>query len=142
MMAVGNVCTRTVVTARPEEMVVTGAARMAHYNVGTLVVVEGKRPVGIVTDRDVVLRVVATGTNPQTCALRTVMTSPPITVPETAALEDAVSHMCTCQVRRLVVVNAAHEVVGLLALDDMLELLGDEQRTIAALVHAAQGRWA
>jgi CBS domain-containing protein len=114
---------------------------MAHYNVGTLVVVEGRRPVGIVTDRDVVLWVVATGTNPQTCPLHTIMTSPPITIPETAVLEDAVSHMCTCRVRRLAVVNAAHEVVGFFALDDMLELLGEEQRTIAALVHAAQGRW-
>ena len=141
-MSVGEVCTRTVMTAHPEETVETAAARMAQYNVGALVVVEGQRPVGLVTDRDMVLRVVATGTNPQTCPLRTVMTSPPMTVPETAALEDAVSHMRTCEVRRLVVVNEAHEVVGIFALDDMLDLLGEEQHTIAALVHAAQGRWA
>ena len=68
------------------------------------------------------------------------MTSPPMTIPETAALEDALSLMRACQARRLVVVNEAHEVVGIFALDDMLELLGEEQHTIAALVHAAQVR--
>ena len=58
-MSVGKVCVRTVVTTRPEESVAAAAKRMRQYNVGALVVVDGQHPVGIVTDRDLVLRVLA-----------------------------------------------------------------------------------
>ena len=61
-MTVGKACTRSVVTAHPEETVQEVAQRMAQYDVGTLIVIEAKRPVGIITDRDLVLRVISTYT--------------------------------------------------------------------------------
>jgi CBS domain-containing protein len=109
---------------------------MKQYNVGTLVVLEGKAPIGIVTDRDLVLRVMATGDVPQEIEVRSVMTSNLICVPEHTPLEDAMNLMRGYQIRRLVVVNEAEELAGIFTLDDMLELLGEEQTAIAGLLRS------
>jgi CBS domain-containing protein len=112
---------------------------MAHHDVGTLVVLEESKVVGIITDRDLVIRVLAQDANPQTLALRTVMTSNLTCVPEDTPLEYALSRIRSHQIRRLVVVDEAQELVGIFALDDMLELLGEELQTIAGLMRAARG---
>jgi CBS domain-containing protein len=138
-MSVGKVCVRTVVTARPEESVTAAAKRMRQYNVGTLVVVDRQHPVGILTDRDLVLRILAVEGEPETRTVRTVMSSNLICVPEQTPIEDALNLMRGYQIRRLVVVNASGELVGIFALDDMLELLGEEQTAIAGLLRALPG---
>ena len=137
-MSVGKVCMRTVVTVRPEETVEAAAKRMQQYDVGALVVTDGKTPVGILTDRDLVLRVLATGGSPKALDVRAVMTSHLVCVPEHTPLEDAMNLMRGYQIRRLVVVSEARELVGIFTLDDMLELLGEEQQAIAGLLRAGQ----
>jgi CBS domain-containing protein len=112
---------------------------MQQYNVGALVVVEGKQPVGIVTDRDLVVRALATEGAPQELEVRTVMSSNLVCVSEQTPLEYAVKLMRGYQIRRLVVVNEARELVGIFALDDMLELIGEEQAAIAELLHSIRG---
>lgn len=139
-MSVGKVCVRTVVTARPEESVTAVAKRMHQYNVGALVVVEDNKPVGIVTDRDLVVRVLATEGMPGERAVRTVMSSNLVCVSEHTPLEDALNRMRGYQIRRLVVVNEARELVGIFTLDDMLELLGEEQTAIADLLRSISSR--
>jgi len=129
-----------VVTVHPEETVHEAAKRMAHHEVGTLVVVEGHRPVGMLTDRDLVIRVMAKEPPPLHGLVRDVMTPDPVCIPEHMPLAEALVRMRVQQVRRLVVVNAAKEVVGLVSLDDMLRLLGEEQQAIAGLMRAAQSR--
>ena len=138
-MSVGKVCVRTVATARPEESVTAAAKRMRQYNVGSLVVVDGKQPVGIVTDRDLVVRALAADGVPGARTVRTVMSSNLVCVPEQAPLEDAMNLMRGYQIRRLVVVNATGKLVGIFALDDMLEILGEEQAAIAGLLRAIPG---
>ena len=135
-MSVGKICVRTVVTARPDETIDTAAKRMAQYSVGMLVVVEERRPVGIITDRDLVVRVLAQEGSPKTLTVGTVMTGNPVCVQEETPLEEALRLMRGHQIRRLVVVSPTQELVGLFALDDMLELLGEEQQAIAALIRA------
>jgi CBS domain-containing protein len=135
-MSIGKVCVRTVVTTQPEESVTAAAERMRQYNVGALVVVKGKQPVGIITDRDLVVRVLATERAPQSLVVGSVMSSNLVCVPEQTPLEDAMNLMRGYQIRRLVVVNEARELVGIFALDDMLELLGEEQAAIAGLLRA------
>jgi len=139
-MSVGKACTRSVVTVRPEETVHEAAKRMAHHEVGTLVVVEGHRPVGMLTDRDLVIRVMAKEPPPLHGLVRDVMTPDPVCIPEHMPLAEALVRMRGHQVRRLVVVNVAKEVVGLVSLDDMLRLLGEEQQAIAGLMRAARSR--
>jgi CBS domain-containing protein len=138
-MSIDKVCVRTVVTARPEESVTAAAKRMREYNVGALVVVEGKQPVGIVTDRDLVVRVLAAEGAPKELEIRAVMSSNLVCVPEQTPLEYAMNLMRGYEVRRLVVVNEARELVGIFALDDMLELLGEEQAAIAGLLRSRRG---
>lgn len=138
-MSVGKVCVRTVITARPQESAASVAKRMQQYEVGALVVMEGKQPVGIVTDRDLVLRVIAAGKEPHTTDVRSIMTGDLVCVPEQMPLEDAMNLMRGYQIRRLVVTNAAGELVGIFTLDDMLELLGEEQTAVAGLLRTLRG---
>jgi CBS domain-containing protein len=135
-MSVGKICVRTVITARPDEPIDAAARRMWQYNVGTLVILEGKSPIGIVTDRDLVIRVMAQGKMPQETTVRTVMSSNLVTVLDHTPLEDAMNLMRGYQIRRLVVVNDKRELVGIFTLDDMLELLGEEQTAIAGLLRS------
>jgi CBS domain-containing protein len=140
-MSVREYCVRKVVTAHPEETVQTAARRIAQCEVGALVVTEGTTPVGIVTDRDLVIRVLAAGDDPQTITLRTVMTPHLVCVSEDASLEEAVALMRTSHIRRLVVVNQARELAGIFTLDDLLELVGEYQETLVRLMCVACKHW-
>jgi CBS domain-containing protein len=112
---------------------------MREYNVGALVVVEDKQPVGMVTDRDLVVRVLAAEGVPKELEVASVMSRHLVCVPEHMPLEDAMNLMRGYEVRRLVVVNEARELVGIFTMDDMLELLGEEQAAIAGLLRAMRG---
>lgn len=135
-MSVGRVCTRTVITAHPEDTVTAAAQRMASYDVGTLIILEERRPIGIITDRDLVVRALAKGYDPATTSLQSLMTRNVISVPDHTSLEDALALMRGYQIRRLVIVNSNQELVGIFTLDDMLALLGEEQQAIAGLMRA------
>jgi CBS domain-containing protein len=140
-MSVGEYCVRKVVTAHPDETVQMAAQHMAQQEVGALVITEGPTPVGIVTDRDLVIRVLAPGNDPQCVTLHTVMTPCPVCVSESTALEEAVARMRTYHIRRLVVVNQAGELVDIFSLDDLLELVGEYQETLVGLMRVACRHW-
>lgn len=134
-MSAGAVCVRSVQIASPQESVREVARRMAKAGVGTVVVLgDDKQPVGILTDRDVALRCVAEQRDPDATRVGAVMTAPATCIPESTPIEDALSRMAGLQVRRLVVVDAKRHLVGILALDDVLELLAEEAVTIGRLL--------
>jgi CBS domain-containing protein len=134
-MSVGRICTRSVSIATPEESVAAGARRMAEHDVGTLVVLDEKgSPAGILTDRDVVLRVVAKGLDPGSTPLDQVMSRPVVCAHESTPLEDGLARMAGCRKRRLVVTGEEGRLVGVLALDDVLDLLAEEAQTIGRLL--------
>lgn len=134
-MSVGALCVRTVQIASEDESVRAVAQRMAKEDVGTVVVLDrARRPVGVLTDRDVALRCVAEGRDPERTTVRAAMTAPVTCVRETTPIEDALSRMAGAQVRRLVVVDAAGGLVGILSLDDVLELLSEEAATLGRLL--------
>ena len=133
--ASGAICVRSVQVAWTEETVRAVTRRMAKADVGTVVVVgEGRRPVGILTDRDVTLRCVAQDRDPDTTEVGAVMSAPPACIPESTPIEEALSRMAAEKVRRLVVVDDAQALVGIVALDDVLELLAEEAQTIGRLL--------
>lgn len=138
-MSVGKACVRTVVTARPQESAAAAAKRMQQYDVGALVVMQEQQPIGIITDRDLVVRIMAAGKDPSATEVRSVMTDPLVCAPEHMPLEDAMNLMRGYQIRRLVVTNTAGELAGIFTLDDMLELLGEEQTAIAGLLRTLRG---
>ncbi len=135
-MSVGRFCIRDVVTIEPTESVRTAASRMAEQEVGSLIVVEKNRPVGIVTDRDLVIRVLATGISPEQTPITSVMTPDPICISEHASLEGAIARIRSHQIRRLVVINETQELVGIFTLDDLLELLAEEREALEAVTSA------
>ncbi|MGE3776603.1 MAG: CBS domain-containing protein [Pirellulaceae bacterium] len=135
-MSVGRLCVREVDVAHRDESVWHGAERMHQRSVGTLVVVDSdRRPVGIVTDRDLVERVIAKNLDYHLTTLDAVMTPDPATIHEAAPIEAAVKMMRGGRFRRIPVVNDEGELVGLLSLDDVLMLLAEEFHDIGVLLN-------
>jgi len=134
-MSVGRICTRSVSIASADESVAVGALRMAEHQVGTLVVLdEQKHPLGLLSDRDIVLRVVAKGLDAISTSIGAVMSRPVVAVRETTPIEDGLARMAAAPARRLVVTGDDGRLVGLVALDDVLELLAEEAQAIGRLL--------
>jgi CBS domain-containing protein len=134
-MSAGAICVRSVQVAWPDETVRAVAERMAAAGVGTVVVLDSdQHPTGILTDRDVALRCVAARRDPDTTAVRDVMSEPVACIHESTPIESALSRMTSVRARRLAVVDDEERLVGVLALDDVLELLAEEVATIGKLL--------
>jgi CBS domain-containing protein len=127
---VGAICQRPVFTIRPYELVSRAAQLMAEHQVGYLVVVEFgpyARPVGVLSERDIVVRVLARGMDPKAVCVRDIMTADPTLARESDFVEAALPKMRESGVRRLPVVNDHRELVGLLTLEDVLRVSADDR---------------
>lgn len=134
-MSAGRICVRTVHVASPEETVRDAARRMCAADVGALIVLDAERkPLGVVTDRDVALRCVAEDRDPDTTPIAAVMTSPVLCVSESTPIEEALRRMAAIPARRLAVTDEAGQLAGILALDDVMELLVEEAGAIGRLL--------
>lgn len=122
-MRIEEICSRAVVIASPNETARDAARRMAARAVGTLVVIDpfvDDRPIGLVTDRDLVTRCLGAGLDPDETPVGAVMSAPARTIPPRAAVEDAMRTMAEAGLRRLVVVDDRERVLGMVSLDDIL----------------------
>lgn len=134
-MSVGRICQREIDIAEPHDTVDVAAVRMQQREVGALVVLDEERRVkGVVTDRDLVLRVLARKKNPHELRVEDVMTRDPHTVTEDTPIEGAVSLMHSGEFRRLPIVDDEGRLVGLVSLDDVLLLLCEEFASIRGLL--------
>ncbi len=136
-MSAGRICTRVVATAAPDETVRVAAQRMAEHEVGTLVVTDPdsvSRARGILTDRDIVTRCVATGLDAETTPVSQLMSTPVQSVDQDTPIEDALSRMVSAATRRLLVTREGGRMVGVLSLDDVLELLSEEAVAVGRLL--------
>jgi CBS domain-containing protein len=125
-MSVEKYCPRTLRSVGPEETARAAAERMRTEGVGCLVVTEGNRPVGVVTDRDLALRVLREDLDAAALPVRDVMQSPVVTIPADASLGEAVKTLRRSALRRLVVVDEKKEAIGVFAADDLLRLVATE----------------
>jgi CBS domain-containing protein len=136
-MSAGRICVREVDTAEISESVQAAADRMNSRNVGTLLVLNPLRqPLGIVTDRDLTVRVLAKGKDPFATTVGEVMTQFPKMIRDNTPIEQAIAVMRSGPYRRLPVVDQTGKLVGLLSIDDILDLLTEEFREIGALLKA------
>ena len=123
-MPISEFCQRDVVCATRDTTIDAAAALMRQHHVGDVVIVEqrdGRRmPVGIVTDRDIVVEVIAAGLDPRTLKLGDLALAPLVSAPEHASYAETVRLMSTKGVRRIPIVGKAGELVGIITLDDML----------------------
>jgi CBS domain-containing protein len=112
---VSDIMTREVRSVAPETFVAEAARAMATFDIGSLPVCEGGRVVGILTDRDVAVRVVARGLDPAGVRVKEIMTGDPLACSPDDALADAEQMMADAQIRRLPVVGADGKLVGYLS---------------------------
>ena len=134
-MSTGRICKRRVDLAEAGETARVAAERMRQRGVGTLVVTDReKRPVGILTDRDLALRVLAAGRDGGATLVREMMTPDPKVATEETPIEDALARMKSGAFRRLPVVDGAGRLVGIVTLDDVLVLLSEEFAAIGTLL--------
>ena len=130
---------KTLVTATPEASARTLAILMRDHHVGAVVITEKDRPVGIVTDRDLVCRVIALQRDPLTVQAEDVMTPDPFTAREGTPLTEAIDQMHSHGIRRVPVVDGEGRLVNIHTLDDMLVVLGEEIATLGRAVVAGIG---
>lgn len=139
-MDIGSVMQRNVVTTSPKEDLATAARLMREKHVGYLVVAEadagrsGLSPVGVVTDRDLVISVIAAEADPRSLRVGDVMSRNPVTLPDTATLGKALSEMRRIGVRRLPVINAMGRLEGVVSMDDIIDLLARELGEVAGSI--------
>jgi CBS domain-containing protein len=136
----GKICTKPVVTASAQMTVDEAARTMRSKNVGALVVVNAGRPVGMLTDRDVAVEVVAKGMDPDTVRVGDVMGKKPVTIREELGILDAAKVFAKTGVRRLPVVTKSGVLVGIIAMDDLIMLLGNEMGHMAGALSAGLRR--
>ncbi|HEY7195194.1 MAG TPA: CBS domain-containing protein [Gemmatimonadales bacterium] len=140
-MTAGRLCTRVLATASPDETIRAAAQRMAEFDVGALVVLKedrATRAVGVITDRDIVLRCVAERRNPEHATVSEMMTTPVFTVRDETPIHEALAKMAAAGTRRLVVVAEGERVAGVLTLDDIIGDMAWETSAIGKLLEKQQ----
>ena len=141
-MSAGEYCNREVVVVSKSEPVSEAISLMRKHHVGDVVVIEetsqGQIPVGILTDRDIVLEILAEDVDLNTVSIGDVMSYELITVTENTTLIDTINLMRQKGVCRIPVVNDKGALEGLLSVDDLLELLAEQLDDIVALIGKEQ----
>ncbi|MFY0529817.1 CBS domain-containing protein [Archangium gephyra] len=125
MKTIQDVMTRGVEVVGPNATLMQVAEKMRRFNVGPLPVCDGDRLLGVVTDRDLVVRGIAMGHDPHTSTVSSVMTEDVEFIHLEASLEEAADLMKEKQIRRLLVVDGHKHLVGILSLGDLAQEADD-----------------
>ncbi|MBM3795738.1 MAG: CBS domain-containing protein [Acidobacteria bacterium] len=143
-MPVKDVCVRNVVHVNRDTTIHDAAQLMRQHHVGDLIVAENGfdsiRPIGIVTDRDIVLSVVAPRLEATVITAGDVMGPELVTCPEEMGVTECIHRMRQHGVRRMPIVSASGDLVGIVSVDDLIEVLSEELTEIAKLIAREQGR--
>lgn len=125
-MSLENFCRKPLIKVSPETNVAEACRLMEQNNVGSLVAEKDGKLCGIITDRDIALRVVGALKDPQATLVKEVMTPDPIRISVDKTLRHLTSLMHAYHIRRVPVVNGFDTTVGIVTLDDLIAELGDE----------------
>lgn len=141
-MPISEICNREVIIVRRDDTVHEAAKLMRQHHVGDVVVVEERKgvrvPVGIVTDRDLVVEIMAMDVVEMVITVGDIMGPELVTVKDTMGIYESIQYMRGEGVRRLPVVDAKGGLLGILTLDDLLELLAEELLELSRLVKHEQ----
>lgn len=141
-MKAGEFCNREVTVIDKDESVADAAALMRDHHVGSVVVVDAsggvREPVGILTDRDIVIEFVARGVDPSDVTIGDAIAYELVTVDEDAGLFETIEHMHRNGVRRMPVIDSGGALVGIFACDDALELVTEQLGNLVALIARQQ----
>ena len=141
-MPVGELCIRQAVVTSRNTSVLDAAKLMRQHHVGDIVVTDGvagsRVPVGIVTDRDIVLEVLAQELDATSLSAGDIMSGDLITVRENEGVFQTIQSMRAKGARRAPVVNSEGLLVGIVSVDDLVELLAEELSQLAKLIAREQ----
>lgn len=127
MKSVMDVMTKDVEIINPNDTLKDAAEKMRTLNVGPLPVCEGDKLMGIITDRDIVVRAVSQGMDPNTTRVSEAMTDQVEYVYEDADISEVERKMKDEQIRRILVVNHDQKLVGIIALGDLAEAMDTQE---------------
>jgi len=119
VVLVRDVMSKDVKVVRPDTTIKEVVATMNKFNIGSIIVMQSDKPVGIITERDVLRRIIELSLAPETQTARHVMTSPITTINETASIEEAAKLMAKKKIKRLPVINDG-KLVGILTYTDIV----------------------
>jgi CBS domain-containing protein len=126
-MTIGAICTRQVITVDREIDIAAAAGVMRENHIGYLIVTDarsgGSAPIGVITDRDIVVKVLAKDVDPHTLAVGDVMTPDPLIAAEDDGISETLRRMRRLGVRRVPVVGSGGKVSGVLSIDDVVDHL-------------------
>lgn len=128
-MRIGDICTSDTICCTRDETVQGAAMLMRRHHVGDLVVVDtggGNVPLGILTDRDIVLAVIAPGLDPASLLAGDIMSDDLLTASESDDVYETIEHMRLRGIRRVPVVDGQGNLSGIVSADDLLEFLAEE----------------
>jgi CBS domain-containing protein len=138
-MSIGEICTRDVIVANRKDSVLDVAKLMRKYHVGDVVIVDQSMdqnfPVGIITDRDIVLELVAKEIGVGSVMAEDVMSTDLLIAEENEQLTGLVQQMQSKGVRRVPVINAKGGLIGIISEDDIVEIIGEQLSNLASLVN-------
>ncbi len=143
-MRIGEICTVQAIHCKRDETVQGAALLMRKNHVGDLVVIEqpdGERvPVGIITDRDIVVGVIALGLDPSSLLVGDIMSDDLLTTTEDDDVYETIERMRFRGIRRVPVVNGSGALTGIVSVDDLLEFLAEEMSELSRISSHQQAR--
>ncbi len=125
-MALQPFCQQPVISIAPSQTIQEACQMLRQHNIGCLVVADQGTLAGILTDRDIALRVTGEGKDPQRTTVQEVMTPNPVSIAMGQSLHDVTALMRAHRVRRVPIVDGAYKVLGIITLDDLIALFGEE----------------
>ena len=141
-MPIGEFCNREVVIAGRDASAVEVAQLMRAHHVGSVVIVDiqagARKPVGVLTDRDIVVELVAKQVAPEGVKAGDLVTGTVATISDSAGVYDTLHYMREHGFRRMPVVDAQGSLVGIVTMDDYLALLAEELNELAKLITREQ----
>ncbi|MCW2235729.1 CBS domain-containing protein [Azospirillum canadense] len=132
-MSIRDIMTRDVQVVGPDETIRKAAQLMDQLNVGVLPVCDGKKLVGMITDRDITVRATSAGMAPDQCKVSEVMTTDPRYCYEDDPVNEVSRLMGSQQIRRVPVVDSNKRLVGIVSLGDLATDAKDERAAETAL---------
>jgi len=143
-MLAGEYCSRDVAIVGKTDSIIKAAKLMREYHVGNVVVVDAKNgervPVGILTDRDIVIGIIAQDADIHRMLIEDVVSFQLVTVNEDDDLMATIKRMRLNGIRRIPVVNKMGGLVGVLAIDDILDVIAEQMMDIDQLIARQQSR--
>lgn len=141
-MSLETLCRREIVCVDVNTIVLEATELMEEMNVGSVVVIQNDRPVGMVTDRDVVLRVVNKKLDPAAVKVGDIMSLEVVTLKQSTGLYEALEQIkeSGSRVRRFPIVDDNGAIKGIITLDDVIYLLGKEMADVSSIIESERPR--